>query len=90
MQRARLFSWQLYTHQNYGDALLAEAIRYLFHSFGQRQCFRIENGADNRYTVGPRMIELANRYDAGIIAGGGLILPRNENTQNRTLPQHSF
>ena len=80
MRRVRLFSWQLYTHQNYGDAILAEAIRYLFHSFGQRQYFRIEDGADNRYMLGPRMIEYANGFDAGIIAGGGLIIPRNLTT----------
>ncbi|MCA5892764.1 polysaccharide pyruvyl transferase family protein [Isoptericola sp. NEAU-Y5] len=74
---ARLFSWQLYTHNNYGDALLAEAIRYLFHSFGGRRYFRIEDGADSRYMIRPRLVERANTFDAGLIAGGGLIIPRN-------------
>ena len=77
VQPARLFSWQLYTHNNYGDALLAEAIRYLFHSFGGRRYFRIEDGADNRFTIGPRLVAKANTFDAGLIAGGGIIIPRN-------------
>ncbi len=76
-QPVRLFSWQLYTHNNYGDALLAEAIRYLFHSFGGRRYFRIEDGADNRFLVGPGLVERANALDAGLIAGGGIIIPRN-------------
>ena len=73
----RLFSWQLYTHNNYGDAILAEAIRYLFHSFGGRRYFRVEDGADNRFTIGPGLVERANTFDAGLIAGGGIIIPRN-------------
>ena len=80
MRPVRLFSWQLYTQQNYGDAILAEAIRYLFHAYGNRRCFRIDNGTDNRYPIGPRLIEFANTFDAGIIAGGGLIIPRNPTT----------
>lgn len=76
-QPARLFSWQLYTHNNYGDALLAEAIRYLFHSFGGRRYFRIEDGADNRYLVGRGLVQRANTFDAGLVAGGGIIIPRN-------------
>jgi len=74
---ARLFSWQYYTHNNYGDALLAEAVRYLFHSFGGQRYFRVEDGADSRYPVGPRLVERANTYDAGLVAGGGVIIPRN-------------
>ncbi|MEN5075972.1 polysaccharide pyruvyl transferase family protein [Isoptericola cucumis] len=74
---ARLFSWQYYTHQNYGDALLAEAVRYLFHSFGAGKYFRVADGADSRYPIGPRLVEKANTFDAGLIAGGGVIIPRN-------------
>ncbi|SKC36179.1 polysaccharide pyruvyl transferase family protein [Krasilnikoviella flava] len=74
---ARLFSWQYYTHNNYGDALLAEAVRYLFHSFGGQRYFRVEDGADSRYPVGPRLVDKANSFDAGLIAGGGVIIPRN-------------
>jgi polysaccharide pyruvyl transferase WcaK-like protein len=74
---ARLFSWQYYTHNNYGDALLAEAVRYLFHSFGGRRYFRVEDGADSRYPVGRGLVEKANTFDAGLIAGGGVIIPRN-------------
>lgn len=75
--RARLFSWQLYTQSNYGDAILAEAVRYLFHSFGSRRYFRIADGVDSRYPIGPRLVQRANTFDAGLIAGGGIIIPRN-------------
>ncbi|RMI03493.1 polysaccharide pyruvyl transferase family protein (plasmid) [Sinorhizobium meliloti] len=80
MQRVSLFSWQLYTFRNYGDAILAEAIRYLFNSFGQRKYFRVMDGADSRYPIGPSLIDHANKFDAGVIAGGGIIIPRNPAT----------
>ncbi|MGC5167000.1 polysaccharide pyruvyl transferase family protein [Luteimicrobium sp. DT211] len=73
----RLFAWQYYTHANYGDALLVEAVRYLFHSFGGRRYFRVEDGADSRFPIGPKLVERANTYDAALIAGGGVIIPRN-------------
>lgn len=74
---AKIFSWQYYTHANYGDFILANAVRFLFSTFGRRQYFSVMDGADSRYPIGPRMIEHANKFDAGVIAGGGIIIPRN-------------
>lgn len=77
MRQLKLFSWQYYTFKNYGDTILAEAIRYLFNSFGNREYFRVMDGKDSRYPIGPRLADIANQYDAGLIAGGGVIIPRN-------------
>ncbi|MFN3259329.1 MAG: polysaccharide pyruvyl transferase family protein [Pikeienuella sp.] len=80
----KLFSWQFYTFRNYGDLILDEAVRYLFHSFGQRKYFRLTDGADLRYPIGPRLVEHANKFDARLVAGGGLLYPRNHETSGWT------
>ena len=77
MRRLKLFSWQFYTHGNYGDTVLAEAVHYLFHGFAKGSAYRFEDGADLRYPIGSALVARANALDAGVLCGGGPILPRN-------------
>lgn len=77
MRQLRLFTWQNFMYTNYGDTLLSQSVRYLFDSFGSRRYFRVFDGADSRYRIGPAIAERANSFDAAVLAGGGQIIPRN-------------
>lgn len=75
MKPFRLFHFDIKTLGNYGDTLLFEAVRQLFHGYNDRGSFRFHGSTNLRDVVGPKLVSALNEnYDAIVIGGGGLFL----------------
>lgn len=75
MKPFRLFHFDIKTLGNYGDTLLFEAVRHLFHGYNDRSSFRFQGSTNLRDVVGPKLVSALNEnYDAVVIGGGGLFL----------------
>ena len=71
----RIFHFDIKTVRNYGDTLLFEACRHVFHGFNNREEFHIAETVNLREVVGPRLVEKINSdFDAVLVGGGGLFL----------------
>jgi hypothetical protein len=71
----RIFHFDIKTIRNYGDTLLFEAVRHVFHGYNNREDFYVAETANLREVVGPRLVERINSdFDAVLVGGGGLFL----------------
>ena len=75
MRRLRLFHFDLRTTGNYGDTLLFEAVRSVFHGVACGEAFDVYDSASLRGVVTADLISTINESaDAVIVGGGGLFL----------------
>ena len=84
VRKLRLFHFDIKTLGNYGDTLLFEAVRQVFHGFAGGRCFEVTDTRPLRDPVGPALVRHINdNVDAVVIGGGGLFL-RDTNANQRS------
>ncbi len=83
-RKLRLFHFDIKTLGNYGDTLLFEAVRQVFHGFGDGRYFEVTDARPLRDPVGPALVRHINEHaDAVVVGGGGLFL-RDTNPGSRS------